>query len=157
MKISVICVGKLKEKYTIDLVNEYVKRLDKYCNLNVIEVKEEVINDESKLNVEKVLDKEADYIIKNLDSRAHKVCLAIEGQQLSSEEFADFIEKKFISYSHIQFIIGSSYGISNKVKALCDYKLSISKCTFTHQMIRGIVLEQVFRAYKIINNEKYHK
>ncbi len=157
MKISIICIGKLKEKFTRDLVKEYEKRLSKYCKLSIVELKEEIISDESKLNVDKILDKQAQHILKSLDNRAHTICMAIEGNQMTSEEFANYIDKTFIVNSHIQFVIGSSYGLSDKVKEVCDYKLSISKCTFTHQMIRGILLEQVFRAFKILNNEKYHK
>ncbi len=157
MKITVLCVGKIKEKYLEKMIEEYSKRLSKYCKLEIIEVKDIALKDEGAKGVEKVLEEESIMLFKHLKSNAFKVCLAIEGNQVSSEEFAFKINTVFNSNSHIQFIIGGSYGLSDQIKQECDYKMSFSKMTFTHQMMRGILLEQIYRCYKINNNESYHK
>lgn len=157
MKISILCVGKIKEKYLNSMIDEYRKRLSKYCDLNIYEVKDVVLKDNSVKGVEKVLDEEEKLLNKYLKADAYKVCLAIEGKQLTSEQFAQDLEGVFNKVSHIQFIIGGSYGLKESIKNQCDLKLSFSKMTFTHQMMRGILLEQIYRCYKINNNESYHK
>ncbi len=157
MKISVICLGKIKENYLRMMIEDYQKKLRKYCKLEIIEIKEESIFNENKADVDKVLEEEEKRIIGKFNPKALKICLAIEGKQYSSEDFAQYIENTAISNSHIQFVIGSSYGLSENVKSKCDGKISFSKTTFTHQVIRPILLEQIYRAFKINNNEKYHK
>ncbi len=157
MKISILCVGKIKDKYLINMIEDYKNRLSKYCKLEILEVKDVALKDDSAKGVEKVLEEECIMLFKYLKSEAFKVCLAIEGSHISSEEFAFKINTTFNKYSHIQFIIGGSYGLSERIKNQCDYKMSFSKMTFTHQMMRGFLLEQIYRCYKINNNESYHK
>ncbi len=157
MRVSIICVGKIKDKYLVDMIEDYKKRLGKYCKLEIIEVKDFMLLDNSLKGVENLLKKEEDLIIKYLKADAYKVCLAIEGKLLSSENFALKLKDCFNKTSHIQFIIGGSYGVNDTLKSQCDFLMSFSKMTFTHQMIRGILLEQIYRCYKINNNESYHK
>ena len=135
--IKIICLGKLKEKYLIDFVEDYVKRINRYHKLEIIELKDELT-----LELE-----EKDYVI----------TLEIEGKEMMSEDFASFIETTFISNSTITFVIGSSLGLSNTIKNRSNYALSFSKMTFPHGVFRGILLEQIYRAFKIINHESYHK
>lgn len=144
--IKIICLGKLKEKYLIDLVNDYKKRISKYHNLKIIELKDE-----------DSLEKEEIAIFKNIDEKDFVITLEIEGKSISSEELAKLIDETFIHYSNITFIIGSSLGLSEKVKNRSNYKLSFSQLTFPHGLFRGILLEQIYRAFKINNHEKYHK
>ncbi len=152
MNINLIVVGKIKEDYLESAISEYQKRIKPYCNLKIIEIKE--INT---LDTNKNLNMEADLILDNIKDD-YVVTLEIEGKELSSVEFSQMIEKHY-SYSDkvITFVIGSSFGLSNKVKITSDYKLSFSKMTFPHQLMRVIFLEQLYRALTIINNIKYHK
>lgn len=150
--IKIITVGKLKERYLIDAVEEYKKRLNKYTKIEIIEVK-----DESSYEEDKNKEKEADNIIKYISDKDFIITLEIDGKEISSTEFASKIENIFNENSSITFIIGGSYGLSNKIKELSDYKLSFSKMTFPHQLFRVILLEQIYRAFKINNNESYHK
>lgn len=150
--IKIICVGKLKEKYLTDAVLEYSKRLSKYTNIQIIEVSD------SNIDNEKIaLDKEREQIIKYINPKDYIITLEIDGKQLTSLEFASKIDEIFLHNSNITFIIGGSYGISKEIKALSRFKLSFSKMTFPHQLFRVILLEQVYRSFKILNNEKYHK
>ena len=150
--IKIICVGKLKEKYLTDAVLEYSKRLSKYTNIQIIEVSD------SNIDNEKIaLDKEREQIIKYINPKDYIITLEIDGKQLTSLEFASKIDEIFLHNSNITFIIGGSYGISKEIKALSKFKLSFSKMTFPHQLFRVILLEQVYRSFKILNNEKYHK
>lgn len=150
--IKIICVGKLKEKYLTDAVLEYSKRLSKYTNIQIIEVSD------SNIDNEKIaLDKEREQIIKYINPKDYIITLEIDGKQLTSLDFASKIDEIFLHNSNITFIIGGSYGISKEIKDLSKFKLSFSKMTFPHQLFRVILLEQVYRSFKILNNEKYHK
>lgn len=147
--IKIICVGKIKEKFYKEAIEEYKKRLSKYTKLQIIE-----INDELE---EIALKKESINILKNIKENDYVITLEIEGNHLSSIEFASKIDKTLIINSNITFVIGGSYGLGNEVKKRSDYKLSFSNMTFPHQLFRIILLEQIYRGFKIINNESYHK
>ena len=149
--ITIISVGKLKEKYLNDGINEYLKRLSKYMKVELIEV-EDVSFDK-----EKTLKEEARNIQKRLNLKSYIITLEIDGKELTSLELSDLINKTSINNSDITFIIGGSYGLDDSIKQLSNYKLSFSKLTFPHQLFRHILLEQIYRSYKIINNETYHK
>lgn len=149
--ITIISVGKLKEKYLIDGINEYLKRLSKYTKVELIEV-EDVSFDK-----EKTLKEEARNIQKRLNLKSYIITLEIGGRELTSLELSDLINKTSINNSDITFIIGGSYGLDDSIKQLSNYKLSFSKLTFPHQLFRLMLLEQIYRSYKIINNETYHK
>lgn len=159
MNIKIICIGKLKEKYWVDAVREYSKRLSKYCKLNIIELKESKLpTNPSKMDELNVMIKEGEDIAKHIKTSDYVVTLEIEGELLSSEKLANKIDKLSIDgINDITFIIGGSLGISDELKKMSDYKLSFSNMTFTHQMIRVILLEQIYRSYKINRNESYHK
>ena len=159
MKISIICVGKLKEKYWNMAIDEYSKRLGKYVKLEIIEVPDEKAPESMSLAEEEIVKKkEGERILKNIKDDAYCVTLAIEGKNLSSEELADFVEKTTLrGVSHIVFVIGGSLGLSKDVMNRANYYLSFSKMTFPHQMMRVILLEQIYRAIKINRNEPYHK
>ena len=150
--IKIITVWSLKEKYLKDAIEEYKKRLSKYANIELIEVK-----DEGLVEKEKALKLEADKILKNINNKDYIITLEIDGQQLTSEDFSKKIDNILIENSNITFIIGGSYGLDDQVKRISNYKLSFSKMTFPHQLFRVILLEQIYRAFKIINNENYHK
>lgn len=159
MRITVISVGKLKEKYLKDAIAEYSKRLSKYCKLEIIEVADEKTQEHASEVVEEgIRSKEAERILKNVKEDAFVITLEISGKQLTSEELADQIEKLGIQgISHIVFIIGGSIGLGKEVLARSNYALSFSKMTFPHQLMRVILLEQIYRSYRIINGEPYHK
>ena len=150
--IKIITVGQIKEKYLQDAINEYKKRLSKYTNIEVIEVKDEGLVEEVK-----VIKLEADKIKKHINDRDYIVTLEIEGKQMTSVEFANKIDNILIENSNIDFIIGGSYGLSDDIKNMSRLHLSFSKMTFPHQLFRVLLLEQIYRAYKINNNESYHK
>lgn len=150
--IKIICVGKLKEKYWKDAMEEYQKRLQKYVNLEIIE-----ILDEGLLDKKTCLKKEQEKIEKYLNPKEYLITLEIEGKEISSKEFADKINQILISNSNITFLIGGSYGLSEELKKRANFKLSFSKLTFPHQLFRIMFLEQIYRCYKINNNESYHK
>lgn len=159
MKITVITVGKIKEKYLKDAIAEYSKRLSKYCKLEIIEVADEKTPDNASEVVEdSIRSKEAERILKYVKDDAYIITLEIGGKQLSSEELADKIDKLGVQgTSHIIFIIGGSIGLGKEVLNKSNYALSFSKMTFPHQLMRVILLEQVYRSYRIISNEPYHK
>ena len=150
--IKIICVGKIKEQYYVDAILEYKKRLSKYTNVEIIEVEDEKTTDK-----EVAIRKEKERIEKYINPKDYVISLAIEGKQLDSLEFASKLDNIFISYSNITFIIGGSLGIAKEIKDRSNMLLSFSKMTFPHQMFRIILLEQIYRAYKINNNEEYHK
>ena len=156
MNIKIIAVGKIKESYNKELIKEYEKRLSPFCGFSVVEVQAEPIMDESL--VEKYKLSEADRILQHLKEGAFVITLEIKGKMLSSEEFA--LKIKEISNSGISdviFIIGGANGLHQKISDIASLKLSFSKMTFTHQMIRSILIEQIYRAFKINSNEPYHR
>ena len=159
MKITIICVGKLKESFHAAAVDEYRKRLSAYCKLEIIEIPDEKTPDNaSDAENLKIKETEGRKIQKQLKDDAKVIALAIEGKQYSSEGFAELIEKTGVSgCGHIQFIIGGSLGLSKEVLDKANLLLSFSKMTFPHQLMRTILLEQIYRAYRINNGEPYHK
>lgn len=150
--IKIICVGKIKEKYLKDAIEEYEKRLSKYTKLQIIEV-----SDIDNPTIDIVLSKEKELIEKHIDSKDYVISLEIEGNMLSSEELASKIDNIFNTNSNITFIIGGSFGLHQDIKNRSNYKLSFSKLTFPHQLFRVNLLEQIYRSFKINNNEAYHK
>ena len=150
--IKIITVGTLKEKYLQEAIKEYSKRLQKYTNLEIIEVK-----DEGVVEPQKAIEIESSRIEKHLNNKDYVITLEIEGKEYSSPEFAEKIRNTLIENSNITFIIGGSYGLSDSIKERSNMHLSFSKMTFPHQLFRVILLEQIYRAYKINNNESYHK
>ena len=159
MKITVVTVGKIKEKYFTDAIAEYSKRLSRYCKLEIIQVADEKTPDGASEALEmQIKDKEGERILANIKDGSFVVALAIDGNMLDSEQLADKIEKWGVSgISQIVFVIGGSLGLSRKVLDRADYKLSFSRMTFPHQLMRVILLEQIYRSYRIIANEPYHK
>ena len=159
MKITLITVGKIKEKYFTDAIAEYAKRLSRYCKLEIIEVADEKTPDGASEALEnQIKEKEGERILSKIPDSAYVIALAIEGKQLSSEELADKMEKWNVGgISHLVFIIGGSLGMTPKVLNRADYKLSFSKMTFPHQLMRVVLLEQIYRSFRIRNNEPYHK
>ena len=150
--IKIICVGNIKEEFFRDAIEEYKKRLTRYTKIEIIEVKDISYDD-----IDKSINLEGIEILKHIDSKDYVITLEIEGKELSSEEFAQRIESIQTINPNITFIIGGSYGLSNNVKERSDFKLSFSKMTFPHQLFRIILLEQIYRSFKILNNESYHK
>ena len=150
--IKIITVGSIKEKYLKEAVLEYKKRLSKYSNIEIIEVK-----DEGLVEKEKAVRLEGEKIKKHISSRDYIITLEINGQELTSVEFSNKLDKILIENSNIAFIIGGSYGLSKEITSLSRLHLSFSKMTFPHQLFRVILLEQLYRAFKIKNNESYHK
>ena len=159
MKITIITVGKLKEKYLKDAISEYSKRLSRYCKLEVIEVADEKTPDQAGEGMETMIrEKEAERILKYIREDAYVVTLEIKGKQLTSEELAEKIDRLGVQgKSHIRFVIGGSIGLGGTVLNRSDYALSFSRMTFPHQLMRVILLEQIYRSYRIINGEPYHK
>ena len=150
--IKIITVGTIKEKYLKEAIEEYLKRLKKYTNIELIEVKDEGLVEE-----QKAINLEGEKINKYLSPKDYIITLEIEGKAFSSEEFASKLNQIQIENSNIVFIIGGSYGLSDEIKNKSKLHLSFSKMTFPHQLFRVFLLEQIYRAYKIMNNESYHK
>ena len=159
MKITLVCVGKIKEKYLSQGIEEYKKRLGRYCTLEIIELPDEKTPDHASPALEdSIKNKEGERILKRLKEEAYCIALAIEGTMLSSRELAEKIEQLGVSgTSHICFVIGGSLGLSGEVLKRADYQASFSRMTFPHQLMRMILLEQVYRAYRINHNQPYHK
>lgn len=159
MNISIICIGKLKEKYWRDASDEYEKRLARYCRLDVRELKTASLPAKaSAADEEKVREKEGKAVLAAIGEGSYVITLEIDGQALSSEEFAVHIDKLGVrGKSSIVFVIGGSLGLSEDVSRRADMKLSFSKMTFTHQMMRPVLLEQIYRGFKISSSETYHK
>ena len=147
--IKIICVGKIKEQYLRSAISEYEKRLKKFTKLEIIEV-----NDESNGNI---LEKEKNHIIRYINDHDYVVTLEIDGNMIDSVELSKKIDQTLINFSNITFVIGGSYGLFDEIKKRSNYKLSFSKMTFPHQLFRVLLLEQIYRSFKIINNESYHK
>ncbi len=156
--ISIICVGKLKEKYLKDATEEYLKRLSRYCKIDVIELQDESLP--SKLNeslIDDIKEKEGKKIIEFIKNSSYVLTLDLKGKQFTSEEFSEKIENISIQgYSEVTFIIGGTLGLSKEVIDNSNELISFSKMTFPHQLIRVFLLEQIFRAFKISRNETYH-
>lgn len=159
MKITLVTVGKIKEKFFEDAMAEYSKRLSRYCKLEIIQVADEKTPDKASDVVEtQIKDKEGERILANIKDDAYVIALAIEGKMLDSEELAEKIGQLGVSgVSQIVFVIGGSLGLSKNVMKRADYALSFSRMTFPHQLMRVILLEQIYRGYRILNNQPYHK
>lgn len=159
MKITVIAVGKVKENFYRDAIAEYVKRLDRYCKTEIIQVVDEKTPDKSGTALDEIVKKkEAERIVKHIREDAYVIVLDIQGKAYNSVDFADKIERLATEgINHIQFVIGGSLGLHEEVCKEADLTVSFSKMTFPHQLMRVILLEQIYRAYRIINGEPYHK
>lgn len=159
MNIDVVAVGKIKEKYLNEGIREYTKRLSRYCSLNIMEVDDEKAPENlSDKDIEMIKAKEGEKLMSKIPSGAFVVALAIEGKQLSSEALSEKISDIMVEgNSHIVFVIGGSLGLSSEILKRANLKLSFSKMTFPHQLMRMILLEQVYRAFRIMRNEPYHK
>ena len=143
--IKIICVGRIKEAFYRDAIDEYMKRMGKYHKVEIIELPDSNIRDEKEL------------ILKKIDKKDYIITMEIEGKENTSIEFSKLIDRTLMERSNITFIIGGSDGLDDEVKAFSNYRLSFSKMTFPHQLFRVILLEQIYRAFKIMNNETYHK
>ena len=150
--IEIICVGKIKENFYREAIDEYKKRLSKYTDIEIIEVQDEGLSD-----IKTSIKKESEKILKQINQKDYIITMEIEGKELSSLELAKKIDDIFNVNSNITFIIGGSYGLSDEIKKISNFKLSFSKLTFPHQLFRVVLLEQIYRAFKINNNESYHK
>ena len=159
MHITILSVGKIKEKYLKDAVAEYTKRLSKYCKLEIIEVADEKTPDQASEAVENsIRTKEGERILKHIKEDMYVITLEIGGKMLSSEELSAKLEELGLKgKSNVAFVIGGSIGLGEEVLARSDYALSFSKMTFPHQLMRVILLEQIYRSYRIIHREPYHK
>lgn len=156
MKIKIIALGKIKEQFLKDGINEFLKRLTSYCSVEIVELNPIEIKDENL--TQKVLDEEAEKILSYIKPESYVITLEIKGKQLFSEEFADKINDiNMQGTNELIFVIGSSCGLSQKVSERADFKLSLSKMTFLHQFTRLILIEQIYRAFKILKGETYHK
>lgn len=158
LNILILCIGKIKENYLKDAINEYSKRLSKFCNLKITELQDEKLP--TKINgsiINEIKNKECDKIIDAIKKDSHVICLDLKGKEYSSEDFSKKIENIALNFnSSITFIIGGTLGLNEKVLSLASEKICFSKMTFPHQLIRVFLLEQLFRAFKISNNETYH-
>lgn len=144
--IKILCVGKIKERYLQDLINDYLKRISKYHKIEIIELK-----DDSNYQ------KETSNLLEHIKTSDYNIALDIKGKMIKSEEFASIIDKTFLTNSTITFIIGGSLGLNDEIKSKCQQIISFSHLTFPHGLFRGILLEQIYRSFKILNNETYHK
>ena len=144
--IKILCVGKIKEKYLNDLIEDYKTRISKYTKIEIIEIKDSDIL------------KESEELLKHINEKEYNIVLDIQGKKLDSVSFSKLIDKTFTDgYNIITFIIGASLGVTEEVKNKCNYRLSFSDMTFPHGLFRGVLLEQIYRSFKILNNESYHK
>jgi 23S rRNA (pseudouridine1915-N3)-methyltransferase len=159
MNITIICVGKIKEKYLKSAIDEYTKRLSRYCKLRIVELSDEKTPDNASEKEETIIkDKEGDAILKGIKDNMFVIALELEGDMISSVELSNYIRDLGIKGdSNIAFIIGGSLGLSKAVLARANYKLCFSKMTFPHQLFRVMLLEQVYRGFRIISGEPYHK
>ena len=156
--VKIITVGTLKEAYLRDAAAEYEKRLGAFCKLSQVNLKEEKLPDSpSDAEIRTALSKEAQRILAEMPRRAYKIALCVEGRQMSSEELAQRLGDVSATHGEVCIVIGSSHGLDESVKSACDLRLSFSRLTFPHQLMRVILLEQIYRAFTIINNGKYHK
>ena len=158
LQINILYVGNIKDKFFQDSVSENEKRQSGFCKLKNIELKEEKPKDESDTEIALVIKKEGDRLLEAIPPKSYKIALCVEGKQISSEELAERISDIPLSgYSEITFIIGGAFGMDERVKKVADFRLSISKMTFTHRMMRVILIEQIYRALNIASGGHYHK
>lgn len=158
IKVTIIALSKLKEKYLKDASDEYLKRLSRYCKLQVVEIEPERLNDNPSQNeINSALEKEAQAVFKRLPESSYVAAMCIEGKKLSSEDFAKTLSSAQFSSGGMTFIIGSSYGLADSVKKRADIRLSVSDMTFPHQLFRIMLLEQIYRGFKINEGSAYHK
>ena len=155
IKINLITMGDIKEKYLKDAINEYAKRLSRFADIKIIELKENIARNSSSGEILSCLKKDGEEIKKHI--KGYPICLDIKGKMITSEEFASKISTISLTNSEISFIIGASNGIDESIKAMCKEKISFSPMTFPHQLMRVIFLEQLYRSFTIINNISYHK
>ena len=159
MKIKIYAIGKIKEKYLKEGINEYLERIKPFSQIEIIEVNDEPIADNPHPSeIKKAIDIEGQRVLKLLKSNDYLIGLDLNKKEMTSPDFADYLNKKFVSGgSSLSFVIGGSYGLSDELKQRCNDSISLSKMTFLHQMTRLILLEQIYRAFKINRNETYHK
>ena len=158
LTIQIICIGKIKESYLKDAINEYSKRLQKYCKLDILELPDEKIPDKLNDSISNdIKNKESKKILDHIKKDSYIICLDLHGKEFSSEEFSKNIEHLSLETSHITFIIGGSLGLSEDLLKKSHQKICFSKMTFPHQLIRVFLLEQIFRGFKISNGETYHR
>lgn len=159
MKITIVCVGKIKEKFYRDALAEYTKRLSRYCSLSITEVADEKTKEQaSDVECAIIKDREGERILKSIREDGYVIALAIDGKNLDSVELSKKIENLALTgKSNLYFVIGGSLGLSDEVMKRANYKLSFSRMTFPHQLMRVILLERIYRSYRIINHEPYHK
>ena len=158
MRIKIYCIGKIKEQYLKDGINEYLKRISAYSNIEIVEVADSKVKDNpNSSDIEKAKMEEGERVLKLLKND-YLIGLDLNKKEQTSEEFAEFLQSKLVEGgSNISYVIGGSYGLSDALKKRCNTSISLSKLTFLHQMTRLILLEQIYRAFKILNNETYHK
>lgn len=149
--LKIVCIGKIKEKYLVDAIKEYQKRISKYTKLEIVELPD------VSFDVKKTLETERDYILKNIKTSDYNILLDINSRELTSIEFANNLDKIRQINSNINFIIGGSNGVHDDIRNIVNERISFSKLTFPHQLFRVILLEQIYRSFKILNNEEYHK
>ena len=157
VNVKIVAVGKIKESFHREEINELSKRLSRYCKLSIVEVEEYKLKDDSDKMVELTLIKEGEALLKQIKSDEYVFLLDLHGNEMSSEKLSLEMDKLISSGKNITFVIGGSYGLSSSVRERSNVRLKISPMTFTHQMCRIIILEQIYRSFKIINKESYHK
>ena len=158
LTINIVCIGKIKEKFFKDAIDEYSKRLSKYCKLNIGELPDEKIPEKLNTNIENdIKSKECTNMINHIKKDSYIICLDLNGKEFSSEQFSKKIEDISMESSQITFVIGGSLGLNQEILSLANQKICFSKMTFPHQLIRVFLLEQIFRAFKISNGETYHR
>ncbi len=157
--VTIIAVGKIKERFFTDAIDEYAKRLSAYCRFEVVEVKDEKTPDNPTRNEKNaVLDREAERILQKIPKGAKVISLCVEGKQMTSEKFADLLSRSTVEgTSRLVFVIGGSMGLSDKVKSISDLRLSFSEMTFPHMLMRVVLAEQIYRGFTIVSGKTYHK
>ena len=158
LNIHIVCIGKVKESYLKDAINEYSKRLSKYCKLTILELPDEKIPDKLNENLaNEIKEKESNAILNHIKKDSYIICLDLTGKEFSSEDFSRNLDNLSLQTSHITFVIGGSLGLSSEILKKAHQKICFSKMTFPHQLIRVFLLEQIFRGFKISNGETYHR
>ncbi len=155
--IKIVAVGKIKETFHKNEIDELLKRLSKYCKVNIVEVELVPLKDESLASINQALEKEGENLLKQIKKDEFVILLDLHGKEISSEDFSKKMDQIISEGRNITFVIGGSYGLSDQVRERSNFSLRLSLMTFTHQMTRVIILEQIYRAFKIINHETYHK